>query len=216
MIDWNIVWLSVPLLAKASVVTIQIAVLAGIAEIVFGIALGLMSLAQSRLIRGPVAIYVDVIRGTPLLIQIFFVYFVLPGFGIGFNEFWAGVFALGLNGAAFVAETVRGAVGSIEKGQSEAARSIGMREHQTLIWILLPQALRQIVPPTTNEVINLTKNTSLLSAISVFELTRSGQSIVSMYFAPLEVYGLLAMYYYVIVKALTVLSRKLENILPKW
>ncbi|MBY5315413.1 amino acid ABC transporter permease [Rhizobium leguminosarum bv. viciae] len=214
--DWNIVWLSVPLLAKASVVTIQIAVLAGIAEIVFGIALGLVSLAQSRLIRTPVAIYVDVIRGTPLLIQIFFVYFVLPGFGIGFNEFWAGVTALGLNGAAFIAETVRGAVGSIEKGQSEAARSIGMREHQTLIWILLPQALRQIVPPTTNEVINLTKNTSLLSAISVFELTRSGQSIVSMYFAPLEVYGLLAIYYYVIVKALTVLSRKLENILPKW
>ncbi|MDQ0323878.1 polar amino acid transport system permease protein [Pararhizobium capsulatum DSM 1112] len=216
MIDWNIVWMAMPLLAKASVVTIEIAILAGIAEIALGIALGLMSLSESRLIRLPVNAYVDVIRGTPLLVQIFFVYFVLPGFGLELNEFWAGVAALSLNGAAFISETVRGAVGSIEKGQSEAARSIGMRERQTLIWILLPQTLRQIVPPATNEVVNLTKNTSLLSAISVFELTRSGQSLVSMYFAPLEIYGLLAIYYYVIVKVLTVMSRYLEKTLPKW
>jgi ABC-type amino acid transport system permease subunit len=91
-----------------------------------------------------------------------------------------------------------------------------MRRGQTLVWVLLPQALRQIVPPATNELINLTKNTSLLSAISVFELTRAGQSLVSIYFAPLEIYALLALYYYVIVKVLTMVSRYLEAKLPKW
>lgn len=216
LIDWDIIWTSIPRLANASVVTIQIAILGGILEILLGILLGLMSLSRSRLIRGPVLAYVDVIRGTPLLVQIFFIYFVLPGFGLGMNEFWAGVVALGLNGAAFISETVRGAVGSIERGQSEAARSIGMQGGQTLLWVLLPQALRQIVPPATNEVINLTKNTSLLSAISVFELTRAGQSLVSIYFAPLEIYAMLALYYYVIVKVLTLVSSQLEVRLPKW
>jgi polar amino acid transport system permease protein len=215
-IDWNIVLYAVPLLAAATVVTIQIALLAGITEIVLGFVLGLMSLSRSALIRAPVLIYVDVVRGTPLLVQIFFVFFVLPTIGIRLPEFWAGVIALGANGAAFVAEIVRGGVGSIERGQTEAALSIGMTNRKTLAWILLPQALRQMVPPLTNELINLTKNTSLLSAISVFELTRSGQSIVSIFFAPFEIYTLLALYYYVIVKVLTAFSYYLEKRLPRW
>lgn len=216
IIDWNIVWTAIPRLAQASAITVQIALIAAVAEIVLGIALGLLSLSRSKLISAPVLAYVDIVRGTPLLVQIFFIYFVLPGFGLGLHEFWAGVLALALNGAAFISETVRGSVGSVEKGQMEAARSIGMQEGQTLIWVLLPQALRQIVPPVTNEVINLTKNTSLLSAISVFELTRAAQSLVSIYFAPLEIYALLAIYYYAIVKVLTLLSRYLEYRLPKW
>lgn len=214
--DWTIIWLAIPKLASASIVTIEIALLAGTAEIALGILLGLLSLSQSRAVRSTVLAYVDVIRGTPLLVQIFFIYFVLPGFGLGLPEFWAGVTALALNGAAFISETVRGAVGSIEKGQMEAARSIGMKRGQALFWILLPQALRQIIPPVTNEVINLTKNTSLLSAISVFELTRAAQSLVSIYFAPLEIYALLALYYYAITKVLTALSHALETRLPKW
>ncbi|HSI40570.1 MAG TPA: amino acid ABC transporter permease [Xanthobacteraceae bacterium] len=216
IIDWNIVWNALPRLAEASVVTIQIAVLAGVAEIAAGVALGLLSLSPSAWVRRAVAAYVDVVRGTPLLVQIFFVFFVLPQLGIELPEFWAGVVALGLNGAAFVAEIVRGAVGSIERGQTEAARSIGMTHGKILIHILMPQAFRQMVPPLTNEIINLTKNTSLLSAISVFELTRAGQSLVSIYFAPLEIYTLLAIYYYVIVKALSVLSVRIEARLPRW
>jgi polar amino acid transport system permease protein len=215
-IDWNIVWHAVPRLAEASVVTIEIASLAGIAEIAFGVVLGLLSLSPSALVRRLVLAYVDVVRGTPLLVQIFFVFFVLPRFGLDLPEFWAGVFALGLNGAAFIAEIVRGAVGAVERGQTEAARSIGMAHGKILVWILLPQAFRQIVPPVTNEIINLTKNTSLLSAISVFELTRAGASLVSIYFAPLEIYTLLAIYYYAIVKVLSALSSYLESRLPRW
>lgn len=214
--DWNIVAHAIPELAKASVVTVQIAVLAGAAEIALGVVLGLLSLSPSASVRRPIQAYVDVVRGTPLLVQIFFIFFVLPSMGLNLPEFWAGVVALGLNGAAFISETVRGAVGAIERGQAEAARSIGMGNRQILVWILLPQALRQIVPPATNELINLTKNTSLLSAISVFELTRSAQSMVSIYFAPLEIYLLLGLYYYLMVKVLTLLSRQLELRLPRW
>lgn len=216
VVDWDIVARAIPELAKASVVTIQVALVAGVLEILLGVALGLMALSPSAALRRPIAAYVDVVRGTPLLVQIFCIFFVLPAFGLHLPEFWAGAVALGLNGAAFIAETVRGSVSAIEKGQAEAARSIGMAHRQILVWVLLPQALRQMVPPVTNELINLTKNTSLLSAISVFELTRSAQSLISIYFAPMELYVLLAVYYYVIVKVLTVLSRQLEAHLPRW
>jgi His/Glu/Gln/Arg/opine family amino acid ABC transporter permease subunit len=215
-IDWNVIAHAIPLLAQAAVVTIQIAAIAGVLEIVLGVAIGLMSLSRSRLVRWPIEVYVDIVRGTPLLVQIFFVFFALPAIGIKLPEFWAGVVALAFNGAAFVSETVRGGVAAVEKGQSEAAESIGMVHRQVLVWILLPQAFRQIVPPITNELINLTKNTSLLSAISVFELTRSAQSLVSVYFTPVEIFALLALYYYVIVKVLSVASARLEAGLPRW
>ena len=124
------------------------------------------------------------------------------------------IIALAINTAAYIAETVRGGVGSIERGQTEAAKSIGMFQAQILIYILLPQALRPIVPPLTNELISMTKNTSLLSVISVYELTRAGQAIISVHFVPFEIYLLLALYYYVLIKMLTWLSRWVERRTP--
>lgn len=111
--------------------------------------------------------YVDFIRGTPLLIQNFLVYFALPVVDINLPEFWASVIALSLNAAGFLAEIVRAGIGSIEKGQTEAARSIGMRHHQILFHVLLPQSLRSVVPPATNEMITLVNGSALLSVISV-------------------------------------------------
>ena len=148
--------------------------------------------------------------------SLFLVFFALPMVGIRFDEFWAGVIALSLNAAAFVAEVVRGGVGSIEKGQTEAAKAIGMRHSQILVFILLPQAYRQMVPPLTNELISLVKNSSLLSVISVYELTRAGQAIISVHFVPFEIYTLLALYYYALIKALSWLSTQLERRLPSW
>ena len=136
--------------------------------------------------------------------------------GIRFDEFWAGVIALSLNAAAFVAEVVRGGVGSIERGQTEASMAIGMRHRQILVHILLPQAYRQMVPPLTNELISLVKNSSLLSVISVYELTRAGQAIISVNFVPFEIYTLLALYYYVLIKAISWLSARIERKLPAW
>ncbi len=215
-IDWDIIVKSIPLLAEGIVVTLQVSAIAAVLGLLLGVICGLGALSRSRPVRWIVTAYVDFIRGTPLLIQIFLVFFALPMVGIRFDEFWAGVIALSLNAAAFVAEVVRGGVGSIEKGQTEAAKAIGMRHSQILVFILLPQAYRQMVPPLTNELISLVKNSSLLSVISVYELTRAGQAIISVHFVPFEIYTLLALYYYALIKALSWLSTQLERRLPSW
>ena len=178
--------------------------------------LGLGSLSQYRLLRWTILAYVDFIRGTPLLIQIFLVYFALPVIGINLNEYWAGVLALSLNAGGFICEIVRGGINSIEKGQTEAARSIGMRPGQILLYILLPQSFRAILAPITNELITLIKGSALLSVISVYELTRAGQSIIAVHFVPFEIFLLIALYYYVLITSLAWLSRYAERKLPTW
>lgn len=196
--------------------TLKISSLAMLIGLVLGVALGLASMSRFAPTRWLVRAYVDFIRGTPLLIQIFLVYFALPVIGINLPEFWAGVIALSLNAAGFLAEIVRAGLGSIEKGQAEAARSIGMRHHQILLHVLLPQSLRSVVPPATNEMITLVKGSALLSVISVYELTRAGQSVIAVHFAPFEIFVLIALYYYLTVSVLAWLSRWLERKLPIW
>jgi len=213
-IDWNIVQMAVPLLARGTVVTLQIALVSGVLAVIIGFALGLAALSNIRALRMVIGAYVDFVRGTPLLIQVFLVFFALPVIGIRFDEIWAGIIALAFNTSAYIAETVRGGVGSVERGQTEAAKSIGMFRWQILTYILLPQALRPMLPPLTNELISMTKNTSLLSVISVYELTRAGQAIISTHFVPFEIYLLLAIYYYVLIKALSYLSRYIERRMP--
>ena len=213
-IDWNIVQTAIPLLARGTVVTLQISLVAGVLACIIGFTLGLAALSHVRPLRWVIAAYVDFVRGTPLLIQVFLVFFALPVIGIRFDEIWAGIIALAFNTSAYIAETVRGGVGSVERGQAEAARSIGMVPRQILTYILLPQALRPIVPPLTNELISMTKNTSLLSVISVYELTRAGQAIISVHFVPFEIYLLLALYYYALIKSLSYLSRWIERRMP--
>ncbi|HKU85523.1 MAG TPA: amino acid ABC transporter permease [Casimicrobiaceae bacterium] len=213
-VDWAIVETAIPLLARGTLVTLQISLVAGILACVLGFTLGLCALSHVRMLRWAVGGYVDFIRGTPLLIQIFLVFFALPTIGIRLDEVWAGIVALAFNTSGYIAETVRGGVGSIERGQTEAAESIGMTNPQILGYILLPQAMRPIVPPLTNELISMTKNSSLLSVISVYELTRAGQAIISVHFVPFEIYLLLAIYYYLLIKSLSLLSRWIEGRMP--
>jgi len=214
--DWALVGKSVPLLAAGLWTTVKICSFTMVIGVALGGVLGLASLSRFAPARWLVTAYVDFIRGTPLLIQIFLVYFALPVIGINLPEFWAGVIALGLNAAGFIAEIVRAGVGSVEKGQAEAARSIGMRHHQILLFVLLPQSLRAVVPPTTNELITLVKGSALLSVISVYELTRAGQAIIAVHFAPFEIFLLIALYYYLTISVLAWFSRWLERKLPVW
>lgn len=216
LFDWNVVTYAAPLLAHGVLMTLQVSAVAAVLGLLLGLAAGLASLSNSALLRGVVRLYVEFIRGTPLLIQIFLVFFALPVIGIRLPEFWAGVVALALNAGAYIAEVVRGTVGSIEKGQSEAALSIGMTRRATLLWVLLPQAWRPMVPALTNDLITLTKNSSLLSVISVYELTRAGQAIIATHFAPFEIFLLLALYYWALISALAYVSRRIERALPTW
>jgi His/Glu/Gln/Arg/opine family amino acid ABC transporter permease subunit len=214
--DWAIVEMAIPLLAQGAVMTLRIAALAAVLGLTGGVALGLVSLGGWTWARWLVRAYVDFIRGTPLLVQIFIVFFGLPLMGFRLGEFWAGVIALSFNSAGYVAEIVRGTVGAVEKGQTEAAKSIGMTQDKILLYVLLPQSIRPMMPALTNDLITLLKNTSLLSVISVYELTRSGQAIIASHFAPLEIFALLAIYYYVIISMLSFASRVIERRLPAW
>lgn len=214
--DWVLVEKSIPLLGTGLLMTLKISSLAMLIGLALGGVLGLASMSRFAPARWFVRAYVDFIRGTPLLIQIFLVYFALPVIGVNLPEFWAGVIALSLNAAGFLAEIFRAGLGSIEKGQAEAARSIGLRHHQILFHVLLPQSLRSVVPPATNELITLVKGSALLSVISVYELTRAGQAVIAVHFAPFEIFVLIALYYYLTVSLLAWLSRWLERKLPVW
>jgi len=155
--------------------------------------------------------YVYFVRGTPALVQIFLVYFALPRIGFELSSFWSGVVALAFNSAGFIAEIVRAGLQSIEVGQTEAALSIGMTTRQSIIFILLPQSLRRITPPLTNEMITLIKNSSLLSVISITELTRAAQLIIAERFVPFELYAALAVYYMIVVSILSRVSEYVER-----
>ena len=216
MVQWDLILESIPLLAYGLVATLQISCLAIVFGTVLGFVLGLLSVGPFGPLRWFVRAYVDFIRGTPLLIQLFLVYFALPVTGINLSAFWTGVTALSLNAGGYIAEIVRAGIGAIEPGQTEAAESIGMRKGQILLYILLPQIYRSVIPPITNELITLLKSSSLLSVISVFELTRSGQVIISLHFRPFEIYALIALYYYVIVSFIAWISRKMERRLGLW
>ena len=177
---------------------------------VVGILCGLTVLSNLVPLRMLTRAYITFVRGTPALVQVFLIYFALPVAGIYISAFWGGVIALSFNSGGFIAEIVRAGIGSIDAGQTEAARAIGMTHRQTLLYILLPQSLRRITPPLTNELITLVKNSALLSTISITELTRSAQVIIAARFTPFELYAELAVFYLVIISALARVSQYIE------
>src|SRR5438046_9825451 len=128
--------------------------------------LGLVAVSGVRWPRAIAWGYVQFIRGTPLLVQIFLIYFGLPTLGINIPAYWSGVIALGLNSGGFQAEIVRAGIESIDRGQTEAARSIGMSRFQTLVFILVPQTIRRVLPPLTNALITVLQGSALPSALA--------------------------------------------------
>jgi His/Glu/Gln/Arg/opine family amino acid ABC transporter permease subunit len=208
--DWGAIWYALPYMAQGALVTIEISACAMALATLIGLVMGLISASDLTVLKVAVRIYVYFIRGTPALVQIFLVYFALPRIGLELSSFWSGVVALAFNSAGFIAEIVRAGLQSIDSGQNEAALSIGMTARQSILYILLPQSLRRITPPLTNEVITLVKTSSLLSVISVFELTRSAQVIIAARFVPFELYFALAVYYLVMITLLSWCSEYIE------
>jgi His/Glu/Gln/Arg/opine family amino acid ABC transporter permease subunit len=208
--DWGAIWYAAPYMLQGALVTLEISACAMVLATVIGLVMGLISASDLTVLKVLVRVYVYFIRGTPALVQIFLIYFALPRIGLELSSFWSGVVALAFNSAGFIAEIVRAGLQSIDTGQSEAALSIGMTARQSILFILLPQSLRRITPPLTNEVITLVKTSSLLSVISVFELTRSAQVIIAERFVPFELYFALAVYYLVMITLLSWCSEYIE------
>lgn len=209
--DWQLLVQSLPVMAAGAAATIEISLVAILIGAVLGIVFGLVQVGGPAPARAAVRAYVGFIRGVPLLVIIFLVYFGLPVVGVTLSAFASGAIALGLNSAAFMAEIVRASLESIDRGQTEAARSIGLSDAQTALYVLLPQSLRRMAPPTTNEFIQLVKGSSLLSVIGVYELTRSGQTIIARTFAAFEIYVGIAIFYLVVIGALSTVSSYLER-----
>ncbi len=200
-----------PGFAYATWLTVQISVLVIVLSWAFGLLAALGKTSRLWPLRIISEFYIWFIRGTPAMIQIFVVYFGLPQFGVQMSPFVAGVITLGLNSGAYVAEIIRGGLLAIPKGQFEASVALGMSSFQVTRRIILPQVVRVILPAITNEAVATLKNTSLLSVITVVELTFYSQIVIAKTFQPFQFYIAAAVIYLVLTSIITQLSSRLEK-----
>lgn len=177
MIDFTLIWDSWPSLLKGTCVSLQIALVASVIGFTMGSLFGIFETSKWRIIRFAVGAYVMLFRGTPMLIQILFVYYVLPQFGIVIAPFWSASIAIGLNSCAYISQIIRGGIHAVPKGQMEAAQTLGFSSFKTMRYIVFPQAFRKSIPALTNELITLVKDSSLASIIGVMELTKEASVI---------------------------------------
>ncbi|MDO5531732.1 amino acid ABC transporter permease [Sutterella sp.] len=196
--DLSLIFKAFPLLLRGAGLTLEITALSVGLGLLIGLVLSLMQLSHSKLLSLPAKVYVDFIRGTPLLIQIFIIYFALPNIvGHRIDPYIAAVAACSLNSGAYIAEIFRGGIQSISNGQVRAGLSLGMTYGQTMRYIVLPQAFKRIIPPLGNEFIAMLKDSSLVSVIGFEELTRSGQLIIAETYGTLEIWSCVAILYLV-------------------
>lgn len=210
MTQWELIAGWVPQLAEAAAVTVRITVLGFLFALVLGTACGVIRSRDTWLAR-PVAAYIEFFRGTPLLVQLFFIYYGLPQIGITLDAWTAGVVGLGLNGAAYIAEIVRGALAGIDRGQYDAAHALGMGWTGVLAWVVLPQALRIATPPLVNSFAALLKESSLVSVLAITEIMNVAKMIYSRTFRAFEIYAVVAVMYFVMTFVFSRLSRVLER-----
>lgn len=191
--------------------TIVITALSVAMGMVLGLFAGLGKLSKNRLIYGLSTAYIDFFRGTPLFVQIFLLYFgVLPLFYDN-DPISSAIIALGLNSAAYIAEIIRAGIQAVDKGQMEAARSLGMNEREAMMYVILPQAYKIVIPPMINEFIALLKDSSLVSAITVGELMHRGDLVFANTYEATWVFGTIALMYLVITKSIALLGDYAER-----
>ena len=199
---WDSVVDYIPGMMEACVVVIELTGAVILLSWICGLAAALGKTSSHSVLRWPCQFYVWFIRGTPTLIQIFIVYFGIPQLGLRLSPFTAGVVALGVSSGAYVAEIVRAGLIAIPKGQTESAIALGMSARQCLQYIVMPQVVRIIIPPITNEAVTTLKNTSLLSTITIIELTLKSEMIISYTFRPFDFYIIAAILYLIMTTSL--------------
>lgn len=206
-------WMMGPLLVGLTI-TLKISLLAAAMAFVIGAVMALMKISKYPAFKDIATVYIEVIRGTPLLVQIFIFYFIIATI-FGIENFYAGAISLAVFYGAYIAEVLRGAVQSIDKGQKEAAMSLGMNYFQTMYHIILPQALKRSLPTLTGEMIALIKDSSLVSVIAITDLTKVGREIVANTFSPFETWMIVAVMYFTITTCLSMLGHRLESKMKK-
>jgi cystine transport system permease protein len=202
---------SLPVLAQGAVLTVKFAVLSMIFGLLAASVLAVMGISHNRVLNWVARVYVSLMRGTPLLVQIFVIYYGLPSLGISLDPTPAGVIALSANVAAYLSESMRGAILGIPSGQWLAAYSLGLSRRQTLRYVIAPQALRIAVPSLSNSLISLIKDTSLVSVITVTELLRSAQEVIASTYQPLPLYLAAAAIYWILCQVLEWVQHRYEQ-----
>jgi len=213
-LDFSPVWDGWRALASGTLVTIEITASALVLGCVLGLLIGLGRLnPQRQVIYGLCTTYLTFVRGTPLLVQLFILFFGLPHFGIQLPAYVCGIFGLGIYSAAYVSEIVRGSIQSVEKGQMEAARSLGLPHRLAMRKVILPQAFVRMIPALGNEFIALIKNSALVSLLTIADVMHEGEKIISVSYRSLEVYLAIAFIYLVLTSTTTLILRRTEKVL---
>ncbi|WP_206955491.1 amino acid ABC transporter permease [Trinickia acidisoli] len=202
-------WLEI---LHGAAVTIEVTAASLVLSCALGLLIGIGRLSRRhKLIYGFCTAYLTFFRGTPLLVQLFLLFFGLPQFNVMLPAFFCGVIGLGLYSASYVSEIVRGAIQSIDRGQTEAARSIGMSSSLAMRTVILPQAIVRMIPPLGNEFIALIKNSALVSLLTIDDLMHEGQKIISVSYRSLEVYLVIALVYLVLTSTTNFLLQRAEQ-----
>lgn len=210
--DFELIQRALPILLMGAGVTIEITAFSVAIGFFIGLFVGIARISQFKILRIMAAVYADCIRGTPLLVQIFLIYFALPmAIGQRVEPFIAAIAACGINSGAYVSEIFRAGIQAIDVGQMEAGRSLGLTWWQTMRFIILPQAFKNILPPLGNEFIAMLKDSSLVSVIGFEELTRRGQLIIAQTYGSFEIWMTVAVLYLIMTMAISRIVAFLEK-----
>lgn len=216
MIDYNLLAQALPQLVMAAGKTLAIAFLSATIGFIGGTIIALLQMNSSKLLNALLMLYVTVIRGTPMLLQIMFMYIMLPQFGINISAFATAVLAIGLNSCAYISQVIRSGIKSVDKGQIEAAKCLGIKKFTLICHIILPQAFIVVIPVLLNELITLIKDSSLASLIGVIELYKRGEIIISYTHDAILIYLCVGLIYLILTSTLTLIVNSIENRINKY
>lgn len=213
--NFEIVYQNIPFLLKAAWVTVYLSLISFVIAVVIAFITGTFRATYKSYLNIAIGWYIEIFRGTPLLVQLFFIYYGLPQIGVVLSSTEAAIIGLSLNFGAYMSEIVRSGILAIDKGQYEAAKSLGMNKLKTLLYIIYPQSIRIMLPPLMNAFASILKDSSLVSVLSITELTRAGQLIYVRTYEPFEIYLTLAIFYFIMTYSVSIVSRKVEKSLLK-
>ena len=212
--DWSVIPRNMDVFIEGALKTLEISIIAIIIAIPIGIIFGLGRISKNRFLRLIASIYVEVMRGVPLLVLLLWIFFVL-GHYYQLGSYWGAIIALAIFSGAFIAEIVRSGIQGVPKGQMEAARSLGMSHTKAMTHIILPQAFRRVIPPLGSQFIILIKDSSLVSVIAATDLTLNAKNLVATSFRTIEVYTFTALIYFIMTFSLSLILRYVEKRLLK-
>lgn len=208
--DWSVITKNYDVLLEGALLTLEISAISLLLSLPLGIIFGFGRISKNGFIRFIAGTYVEIMRGVPLLVLLMFIYFGL-GRIFELSSYWAAIISLAIFEGAFLAEIFRSGVQAVPKGQMEAARSAGMSSYQAMRFIILPQAVRRILPPTASQFIMLIKDSSLVSVIAGVDLTLKAKNLVSSSFRALEIWAAVAVIYFIMTFTLSLIIRYIEK-----